>query len=357
MKVLVSIGTRPEFIKMVPVLRELKKRGVENHFLYTGQHRDLCRPLFDFFAIHPDTDLDIMKENQPIAHITSSILTRLGTVLDTVEPDIVIVHGDTSTTLASSLAAFYKKIPVAHVEAGLRSHDRYSPFPEEMNRVLTDRLASHHFAPTTLNRDNLLREGIDPATIFVTGNTVIDTVKLVAAKIKAEKKKQVLITAHRRENFGEPMEHICRAIAELARLFPDRAFLYPVHPNPNVRKTTDALLTGISNVRLVEPLDYIAFITEMASSELVLTDSGGIQEEAPAFGIPVVVMRRETERTEGVEAGTLILAGTAQSDIIAAAKRLLTDSAYYASFANATNPYGDGHAAERIVQKLFEISF
>ncbi|HSA34380.1 MAG TPA: UDP-N-acetylglucosamine 2-epimerase (non-hydrolyzing), partial [bacterium] len=271
MKVLVSVGTRPEFIKIVPVIRELKKRGIDTHFLYTGQHRDLCRPLFDFFAVHPDTDLDIMKENQSIAHITSSILTRLDATLDTVKPDLVVVHGDTSTTLASSLAAFYKKIPVAHVEAGLRSNDRYSPFPEEMNRVLTDRIASYHFAPTTQNRDNLLREGIAPANIFVTGNTVIDTVKFVAAKIQTKKKKQVLITAHRRENFGGPMEHICRAIAELARLFPDRAFLYPVHPNPNVRKTTGALLTGIANVKLVEPLDYIAFITEMAHSELVLT--------------------------------------------------------------------------------------
>lgn len=349
MKVLVSIGTRPEFIKMVPVIAELRNRGIDTHFLYTGQHRDLCRTLFDFFDIHPDTDLDIMKENQSIAHITSSILMRLDAALETVRPDLVVVHGDTSTTLASSLAAFYKKTPVAHVEAGLRSHDRYSPFPEEMNRALTDRLSSYHFAPTALNRDNLLREGIDPATIFVTGNTVIDTVKFVAAKIKAQKKKQVLITAHRRENFGAPMEHICRAIAELARLFPDREFLYPVHPNPNVRSTVNVFLSNISNVRLVEPLDYIAFITEMASSELVLTDSGGIQEEAPAFGIPVVVMRRETERTEGVAAGTLILAGTEQSDIIAAAKRILNDAAYYASFANAVNPYGDGHAAERIV--------
>ncbi len=352
MKVLVSVGTRPEFIKIVPVIRELKKRGVDTHFLYTGQHRDLCRPLFDFFAVHPDTDLDIMKPDQSIAHITSSILTRLDAALDTVKPDLVVVHGDTSTTFASSLAAFYKKIPVGHVEAGLRSHDRYSPFPEEMNRTLTARIAAYHFAPTALNRDNLLREGIDPATIFVTGNTVIDTVKLVAAKIQTKKKKQVLITAHRRENFGEPMRQICGAIAELARTFPDREFLYPVHPNPNVRTTVNALLSNIGNVRLIEPLDYIAFITEMTSSELVLTDSGGIQEEAPAFGIPVIVMRRETERSEGVDAGTLILAGTEQADIVAAAKRLLTDPAYYASFAKATNPYGDGHAAERIVDTL-----
>ncbi len=352
MKILVSVGTRPEFIKIVPVILELRRRGVPTHFLYTGQHRDLCRPLFDFFGVRPDTDLDIMKENQSLAHITSSILMRMDAVLDAEKPTLVIVHGDTSTTLASALAAFYKKIPVAHVEAGLRSYDRYSPFPEEMNRMLADRIAVYHFAPTTLNRDNLLREGVSPEGIFVTGNTVIDTVKMVAAQVKHSKKKQVLITAHRRENFGEPMEHICRAIAELARLFPEYTFLYPVHPNPNVRKTAKALLIGITNVKLIEPLDYISFVTEMASSELVLTDSGGIQEEAPAFGIPVVVMRRETERTEGVEAGTLLLAGTAQTDIVAAAKRLLTDRDYYASFASARNPYGDGHAAERIADIL-----
>ncbi len=352
MRILVSVGTRPEFIKIVPVIRDLRRRGVPVHFVYTGQHRDLCRPLFDFFEVHPDTDLDIMQENQSLAHITSSILTRLDAVLEHEHPDLVIVHGDTSTTLASSLAAFYRRIPIAHVEAGLRSHYRYSPFPEEMNRVLTDRLATYHFAPTTLNRNNLVREGIDPSHIWVTGNTVIDTVKLVASKVHPQKKKQVLITAHRRENFGEPMEQICRAIAELARRFPHHIFLYPVHPNPNVRRTVGSLLTGIANVKLVDPLDYITFVTEMASSELVLTDSGGIQEEAPAFGIPVIVMRRETERTEGVEAGTLLLVGTNHENIVAAAQRLLTDADFYASFASAQNPYGDGRAAERIVDSL-----
>ncbi len=356
MRALVSVGTRPEFIKIVPVILELRRRGMPVHFLYTGQHRDLCRSLFDFFAVHPDTDLDIMKEKQSLSHITSSILTQLDPIVEREVPDIVIVHGDTSTTFASALAAFYHKIPVAHVEAGLRSHDRYSPFPEEMNRVLTDRLATYHFAPTPLNRDNLIREGISSKGVFVTGNTVIDTVKMVAARVLPSKKKQVLVTAHRRENFGAPMEQICRAVAELAHLFPDRVFLYPVHPNPNARKTAHALLTDIANVKLVEPLDYIAFITEMASSEIVLTDSGGIQEEAPAFGVPVVVMRRETERTEGVEAGTLLLAGTEQAAIVASAKRLLTDTDYYISFATAKNPYGDGHAAERIADVLVGVA-
>jgi len=355
MKILVSVGTRPEFIKIVPVIRKLREQSIATHFLYTGQHRDLCRPLFDFFDVNPDTNLDIMEENQPLSHITSTILARMDEVLIGVKPNLVIVHGDTSTTLASALASFYRRIPVTHVEAGLRSHNRYSPFPEEVNRILVDHLAVYHFAPTERNRENLIREGIPPEGIVVTGNTVIDTVQMVAAMVKPTKKKQVIITAHRRENFGAPLEQICGAVAELARRFPDREFLYPVHPNPNVRQVTCDLLTGIPNVRLTEPLDYVTFVTEMASSELVLTDSGGIQEEAPAFGVPVVVMRRETERTEGVEAGTLLLAGTEQQDIVTAASRILTDPAYYASFARARNPYGDGHAAERIVDFLLRV--
>lgn len=350
--ILVSVGTRPEFIKMAPVIHELRKRGVALHFLYTGQHEHLCRPLFDFFTIYPDTDLAIMEGNQSLPYITSAVLTRMEAVFDAVKPHLVIVHGDTSTTFASALASFYRQIPVAHVEAGLRSYNRYSPFPEEMNRLLTDHLATYHFAPTEQNRENLVREGIPPDGVVVTGNTVIDAVRFVAARVKPTKKKQILITAHRRENFGTPLEQICLAIAELARLFPDHSFLYPVHPNPNVRRVVYALLSGISNIRLSEPLDYVTFITEMASSKLVLTDSGGIQEEAPALGIPVVVMRRETERTEGIAAGTLLLAGTEQHAIVNAARRLLTDANFYASFVGAQNPYGDGHAAERIADFL-----
>lgn len=349
MKILVSVGTRPEFIKMAPVILEMKKRLIATVFLYTGQHRDLCRPLFDFFGIHPDIDLEIMKENQSLAHITSSILQKMDKVLDDEKPAIVLVHGDTSTTLASSLAAFYKQIPVGHVEAGLRSGFKYSPFPEEMNRTLTSRIAAYNFAPTNYNEKNLLNEGVDPKSIIITGNTVIDAVKIVASKISVQRKKQILITAHRRENFGEPMLNITGALKDIAAEFQAYELIYPVHPNPNVRKIVNSELGGIANIRLIEPLDYIDFIREMASSELCVTDSGGIQEEAPFFHIPVVVMRRETERTEGVEAGTLLLAGTERADIYNAIRNLLINKDYYNSFAKALNPYGDGTASAKIV--------
>ncbi len=352
MKVVVSVGTRPEFIKMAPLILELKQCNIETLFVFTGQHRDLCVPMFELFNVFPDIDLAVMKEAQTLPYITSSVLSGIDTVLADIQPDVLLVHGDTSTTLASALAAFYRKIPVGHIEAGLRSGDRYSPFPEEMNRTLTSRLALFHYAPTHSNKENLINEGIAETAITVTGNTVIDAVTFIAENLSVQRQKKILVTAHRRENFGEPMEHIAAAVRELAERFPDRTIVFPMHPNPMVRKTVMPVLDKLHNVLLIEPLDYLGFVREMASSELILTDSGGVQEEGPAFKVPVVVMRRETERPEGVQAGTLILAGTEKSIIVSIATKILSDASYAATFAAATNPYGDGTASKRIVSDL-----
>ncbi len=360
MKVLISVGTRPEVIKMMPILIELKKRKINIFFLYTGQHRDLARPLFDYFNIYPDIDLDIMKKNQSISYITASILTKIEKILIKEKPDIVLVHGDTSTTFVSALAAFYQKIPVAHIEAGLRTHNIYSPFPEELNRTLVSKIASFHFAPTEINFKNLIDDGVNKNSIIITGNTVIDAVKQVASTLESKKENKILITIHRRENLGTPMVNICNAVKEIANTYSNYKIIIPMHPNPKVREIIKSILENINNVNLIEPLDYVDFIKEMISSEIILTDSGGIQEEAPAFDIPVVVLREETERVEGVDAGTLIMAGTNKENILKITKKLLEDKNYYNKIAKATNPYGNGDSSVQIINfiinKLGEIN-
>jgi len=352
MKILISVGTRPEVIKVMPILTELKKRNIDTFFLYTGQHRDLARPLFDYFNIHPDIDLDIMKENQSISYITASILTKIEKILIKEKPDIVLVQGDTSTTFVSALAAFYQKIPVAHIEAGLRTHNIYSPFPEELNRILVSKIASFHFTPTEVNLKNLINDGVDKNSIIITGNTVIDTVKRVASTLKSKKENKILITIHRSENIGIPMINICNAIKEIANTYSNYKIIIPMHPNPKVREIIKSILENINNVNLIEPLDYVDFIKEMISSKIILTDSGGIQEEAPTFDIPVVVLREKTERVEGVDAGTLIVAGTNKNNIIKIVEKLIEDKNYYNKIVKATNPYGDGNSSKRIVDFL-----
>jgi len=354
MKILISVGTRPEVIKIMPIIIELKKRGIELFFLYTGQHRDLANPLFDFFNIYPDINLDIMKKSQSLTHITASILTKIEKILLDEKPDIVLVHGDTSTTFVSALAAFYQKIAVGHVEAGLRTHNIYSPFPEELNRNLVGKIANYHFAPTTTNYDNLINEGIKKEQIIITGNTVIDAVKSVASSLDVKKEKKILVTTHRRENLGQPMKNICLALKEIAQEYLDYKIVLPMHPNPKVRDIIKSILDNIENVDLIEPLDYVDFIKEMISSEIILTDSGGIQEEAPAFDIPVVVLRSETERTEGVESGCLLMAGTEKEDILRITKKLIEDKKYYSKIAGSKNPYGDGDASNKIIDFLIE---
>jgi len=354
MKILISAGTRPEVIKIMPIIMELKKRNINIFFLYTGQHRDLAKPLFDFFNIYPDIDLDIMKENQSISYITASILTKTEKILMEEKPDIVLVHGDTSTTFVSALASFYQKIPVAHIEAGLRTHNIYSPFPEELNRTLVSKIATYHFAPTETNFNNLINDGVNKDSIIITGNTVIDAVKHVASSLQASKSKKILVTTHRRENLGSPMKNICKAVKEIANIYNDYTVTIPMHPNPKVRKIIKSILENVKNVNLIEPLDYVDFIKEMISSKIILTDSGGIQEEAPAFDIPVVVLREETERTEGVKSGTLIMAGTNQENIFKITKKLITDKEYYNKIASAENPYGEGNSSKQIVDFLID---
>ena len=354
MKILISIGTRPEVIKMMPILIGLKKRKIDTFFLYTGQHRDLARPLFNYFNIYPDVDLDIMKENQSISYITASILTQIERILIKEKPDIVLVHGDTSTTFVSALAAFYQKIPVAHIEAGLRTHNIYSPFPEELNRTLVSKIASFHFAPTKINFKNLIDDGVDENNIIITGNTVIDAVKEVASTLKSKKENKILITIHRRENLGTPMINICNAVKEIADTYSNYQITIPMHPNPKVREIIKSILEKVQNVNLIEPLDYVDFIQEMISSKIILTDSGGIQEEAPAFNIPVVILREETERIEGVNAGTLIMVGTSKEKIINITKKLLEDKNYYNKIAKAENPYGEGDSSKKIIDFIID---
>ncbi len=355
MKFLFVTGTRPEVIKMMPVMKEFKKKAMPFYYLHTGQHTDIAEPIFDIFGIRPDINLSIMKEKQSLDDITSAVLAGAGKIIDKDKYDAVIVHGDTTTSVSAALAAFYRKIPVAHVEAGLRSGNLYSPWPEEMNRIITDKITSFHFAPTENNKENLLKESISEKSIHVTGNTVIDAVKYIAGKEKKEKKNQVLITAHRRENFGIRMEHMFNAIKFLAEKYSGYNFIIPVHPNPNVRNEVNKILSGIDNIELKEPMSYPDFIKTMSESFLIMTDSGGIQEEAPFFNIPVIVMREETERNEGVKAGTLILAGTESENIIESAEKLFNDSNFYSKVANSVNPYGDGKASERIAFALEEI--
>jgi UDP-N-acetylglucosamine 2-epimerase (non-hydrolysing) len=359
-KVLCVVGTRPEAIKMAPVILTLMKApNVRCRVLATAQHRYLLDQVLSFFDITPHVDLDIMRSNQALSSLTARLLTALDDVLQAENPNVVLVQGDTTTVMATALASFYNRIPVGHVEAGLRTGNIQYPFPEEANRVISGRLARWHFSPTQGARRNLLREGVDDGRITVTGNTVIDALYMAVEKkprldgVHVESHKRlVLITAHRRENFGEPFKEVCRAIRSLARQNPDVQFLYPVHPNPNVSNAARETLGGIPNIILCEPLDYAPFIAAMMRSHIILTDSGGVQEEAPALGKPVLVLRDETERPEAVEEGVVKLVGPNYQRIVEETQRLLDDDAAYRAMARGVSPYGDGHAAERIVGVL-----
>lgn len=369
MKVLTVFGTRPEAIKMAPLVHALAQDSeIEARLCVTAQHREMLDQVLKLFAIVPDYDLNIMRPGQALSEITSRILEGLKGVLDEFTPDVVLVHGDTTTTFAASLAAFYHRIPVGHVEAGLRTGDLYSPWPEEANRTLTGHLASYHFTPTETARNNLLRENLRGDRMFVTGNTVIDALFWVRDRVLSDEtlrnsltarypfleagKKMILVTGHRRESFGGGFERICSALAEIARLHPDVLIVYPVHLNPNVSEPVNRILRGIDNIVLIEPQEYLPFVWLMVHAWLILTDSGGIQEEAPSLGKPVLVMRDTTERPEAVEAGTVRLVGTDVQKIVSEVSRLLTDELAYHSMSRAHNPYGDGQACQRIVQAL-----
>jgi UDP-N-acetylglucosamine 2-epimerase (non-hydrolysing) len=366
MNVLSVFGTRPEAIKMAPLVKALAEQaGIKSKVCVTAQHRQMLDQVLELFEIKPDYDLNIMKPGQTLSGITSEILTRIEPVLTEFQPDLVLVHGDTSTTFAATLAAYYQRVAVGHVEAGLRTGNIYSPWPEEANRKLTGALANLHFSPTELSRQNLLREGVNQDNIHVTGNTVIDALLLVNQKLETDQAlrqslcerfpflrddaRLVLITGHRRENFGDGFERICAAIRTLASDFPAVDFLYPVHLNPNVREPVGRILQGVTNVHLIEPQDYLPFVYLMTRSHIILTDSGGIQEEAPSLGKPVVVMRDTTERPEAVAAGTVKLVGTDSQNIIKAVTTLLTNQIEYRRMSFSHNPYGDGKACERIV--------
>lgn len=362
-KVMTVFGTRPEAIKMAPLVHALEQNeNTESIVCVTAQHREMLDQVLDIFGIRPDYDLNIMQPRQTLATITEKSLHGLDEVLEKAQPDIVLVHGDTSTTFAGALAAFYHKIPVGHVEAGLRTYDKYSPFPEEMNRKLTGQIATLHFAPTPRNRDNLAREGITEG-VSVVGNTVVDAIHMTVKpdfsfrdeqlkKLDFENNRVVLVTAHRRENYGEPMENICRAIAELSEAYPDVHFVYPVHLSPYVRETAEKFLGGNDHIHLIHPLTVDEMHNLMARCFMIMTDSGGLQEEAPALGKPVLVMRRETERPEAVAAGTAKLAGVEKDTIVKLASELLDSPEAYAKMAKAVNPYGDGHASTRIADAI-----
>lgn len=359
-KIMLVFGTRPEAIKMCPLVNELKNRpGIETVVCVTGQHRQMLDQVLEAFAVVPDYDLSIMKERQTLFDVTTNILNRIKEVLEKVRPDVVLVHGDTSTTFVTSLACFYLQIPVGHVEAGLRTYNIYSPYPEEFNRQAVSIIASYHFAPTELSRQNLLREGREEKSIYVTGNTAIDALKTTVREdythpelVWAEGSRLIMITAHRRENLGEPMRHMFRAIRRVCDEHPDIKALYPIHMNPVVRETADEILGGDERIRIIEPLDVLDFHNFLARSYLILTDSGGIQEEAPSLGKPVLVMRDTTERPEGIQAGTLKLVGTDEKTIYENFKLLLEDKAEYEKMSTASNPYGDGYASKRIADIL-----
>lgn len=363
-KLLVVFGTRPEAIKMAPLVDGLKKRKIDFRVCVTGQHRQMLDQVLDLFEITPHYDLDIMNSKQTLSTVTSTILQKIQPVIEDYKPTVICVHGDTATTLATSLAAYYNQIDIAHIEAGLRTSNIYSPWPEEGNRKITAAVAKYHFAPTESTKNNLLHEGVSAQNIYVTGNTVIDALFLACQKIESKKellekyenefsylknKKIVLITGHRRENFGNGFENICQAISELAAQNPNVEFVYPVHLNPSVREPVNRLLAGKSNIHLIEPLDYLSFVYLMKMSYVILTDSGGIQEEAPSLGKPVLVMRDTTERPEAVEAGTVKLVGTSQQTIIEQVNLLLNNQREYEKMAGAHNPYGDGTAVDRIL--------
>ena len=383
-KVMLVFGTRPEAIKMAPLVKEFQMHPDQFQTLVcvTGQHREMLDQVLSIFAIEPDFDLNIMKQGQDLYDVTARVLLGLRDVFKEVHPDIVLVHGDTSTSTTAALAAFYQQIPVGHVEAGLRTYDVYSPWPEEMNRQITGRIATYHFAPTSLSRQNLLGEGVKEDRILITGNTVIDALYWVVNKIKGNReldaelehvlkisgydihrldngKKLVLITGHRRENFGDGFISMCKAIKALTEKYPEVDFVYPMHLNPNVRKPIHEVfgddLSTLDNMFFIEPLEYWSFVYLMEKATIVLTASGGIQEEAPGLGKPVLVMRDTTERPEALEAGTVKLVGTDYDKIISEVSMLLDDTEYYEAMSKAVNPYGDGLACERIIEKLIKI--
>ena len=379
--IMLVFGTRPEAIKMCPLVKRLQEEPetFQTVVCVTGQHREMLDQVLDIFSIKPDYDLNIMKQGQDLYDITSRVLTGMREVLKQAKPDVILVHGDTTTSTAAALAAFYQQIPVGHVEAGLRTHNIYSPWPEEINRQLTGRIASYHFSPTPLSRDNLVKENVDEGKIIVTGNTVIDALHMVVDRLKtdialADKQKTVLlqagydtnrldngrrlilITGHRRENFGDGFIQMCTAIKDLTQKYPDVDFVYPMHLNPNVRKPIHEVfgekLDNLGNMFFIEPLQYLEFIYLMEKSFIVLTDSGGIQEEAPGLGKPVLVMRDTTERPEALTAGTVKLVGTDYQKIVSEVSILLDNPIVYETMSKAVNPYGDGHACERIVNFL-----
>lgn len=380
-KIMLVFGTRPEAIKMAPLVKEFQKHSdkFQTIVCVTGQHRQMLDQVLEIFDIKPDYDLNIMKQGQDLYDVTARVLTGMRDVLKEAHPDVVLVHGDTTTSTATALAAFYQQIPVGHVEAGLRTHNIYSPWPEEMNRQITGRIAEYDFAPTPLSRANLIAEGVSEDKIIITGNTVIDALYWVVDKIKntpslnqdlvdklakagydTERlfngKKLVLITGHRRENFGDGFISMCKAIKTLTERYPDVDFVYPMHLNPNVRKPIHEVfgenLEGLGNMFFIEPLDYLSFVYLMEKSNIVLTDSGGIQEEAPGLGKPVLVMRNTTERPEALEAGTVKLVGTDYDMIVNEVSALLDDQAHYDTMSKAVNPYGDGKACERIINRF-----
>lgn len=372
-KVLVIFGTRPEAIKLAPLIHRLRADSTKFQIkeCVTGQHREMLDQVLDFFEIQPDFDLNIMKNNQSLFDLTMNELRKLKVILKKEEPDIVVVQGDTTTTFTASLAAFYLKIKIAHVEAGLRTEDKFNPFPEEVNRRLTDHLADLCFAPTEKARENLVREGIEEKKIFVTGNTVIDALLMTVDKqkdqkvqeifeqnflkkygIHFDKKKIILVTSHRRESFGKDLTNICHGLKKIAENNPDVLIVYPVHLNPNIQRTVRKILNKVNNIHLIEPLDYFSFVWLMNRAYLILTDSGGIQEEAPSLGKPILVLRKVTERPDGIEAGTAKLVGTESESIFSETMKLLLNKKMYQSMAKSVNPYGDGKASVRISQIL-----
>ena len=359
-KVMLVFGTRPEAIKMCPLVNELKTRkGIETIVCVTGQHRQMLDQVLEAFQVEPDYDLSIMKDRQTLFDVTTNILNRIKAVLEEVQPDVVLVHGDTSTTFVTALACFYLQIPVGHVEAGLRTYNIYSPYPEEFNRQAVSIISAYNFAPTELSKENLLREGKNPDTIYVTGNTAIDALKTTVREDYthpdlewAKGSRLIMITAHRRENLGEPMKHMFRAIRRVCDEHPDIKAIYPIHMNPVVREIADSILGDDERIRIIEPLDVLDFHNFLSRSYLILTDSGGIQEEAPSLGKPVLVMRDTTERPEGIKAGTLKLVGPDEEVIYQNFKQLLEDEEAYRAMSTASNPYGDGFACKRIADIL-----
>lgn len=363
-KVMTVFGTRPEAIKMAPLVKELEKRKeIESIVCVTAQHRQMLDQVLEIFDIKPDYDLNIMKDRQTLLSITTNAVTGLYEVIEKEKPDIVLVHGDTSTTFAGSLAAFYNQTMIGHVEAGLRTYDKYSPFPEEMNRKLTGAMADMHFSPTISNKKNLLKENVNEKDIYITGNTVIDALKTTVrndyvfkdstlAGLDFASKKVILLTAHRRENLGQPLENICSAVKEIVEKHSDVEVVYPVHLNPAVREVANRVLGHLDRVHLIEPVDVVEMHNAMDRCFMVMTDSGGLQEEAPSLGKPVIVLRTETERPEAVEAGTVLMGGIEKENIVKYVDKLILDSEFYKKIARTANPYGDGNASERIVDAI-----